>query len=104
MRRNYLAACAAGALLCMSGAAIAQAPFPSKPLRLVVPFSAGGGNDSVARVLADAMAKVLGQPMIVDNRAGAGGNIGTDHVAKATPDGYTILHVANTVVVNPSLY
>ncbi|MES2534863.1 MAG: tripartite tricarboxylate transporter substrate binding protein [Pseudomonadota bacterium] len=82
----------------------AQDKFPSKTVRLVVPFAAGGGNDAVARIMAEAISPLLGQQVIVDNRAGAGGNIGTDHVAKSAPDGYTIAHVANTVVVNPYLY
>lgn len=70
-------------------AAQAQDAWPSRPLRLVVPFAAGGPSDIVARILAPHMANTLGQPVIVDNRAGAGGTTGVDLVAKASPDGYT---------------
>ncbi|EWS66228.1 Argininosuccinate lyase [Hydrogenophaga sp. T4] len=84
--------------------AFSQEKFPSKAMRLIVPFAAGGGNDAVARLLAENMSKRLGQPIVVENRTGAGGNIGTDFVAKAPADGYTLVHVANTVVVNPFLY
>ena len=71
---------------------------------MVVPFAAGGPNDFVARILGPKLAEQWGQPLVVDNRAGAGGNIGTDFVAKAAPDGYTLLLVGMHFVVNPSLY
>lgn len=79
--------------------------YPSKPLRLIVPFSAGGGTDFFARVVATKLSQILGQQVVVDNRAGAGGIIGTDLVAKAQPDGYTLLmgHTG-TLAINPSLY
>ncbi len=95
-----LAGCAALSAL---GAA-AQDKFPSKPLRIIVPFAAGGGNDAVARQVGEALSSILGQPVIVENRPGAGGNIGTDYVAKSPPDGYTMLHGSNGLVVNPYLY
>ena len=77
-------------LLTASSAALAQT-YPEKPVRLVVPFSAGGGVDTVARALAQELAGALGQPMIVDNRPGANGIIGTEYVAKSAADGYTLL-------------
>ena len=79
--------------------------YPSKTIRLIVPFSPGGGTDFFARVVATKLTQVLGQQVVVDNRAGAGGIIGTDLVAKAAPDGYTLLmgHTG-TLAINPSLY
>src|SRR5260370_18603654 len=85
-------------------AAIAQA-YPTKPIRLVVPFPAGGSLDVVARAIGQELTEVWGQPVVVDNRPGAGGNIGADLVAKSAPDGYTILEGAlSTHAVNVSLY
>ncbi len=79
--------------------------FPNRPITLVVPFPAGGGNDALARVVADKMSKPLGQQVVVENRSGAGGTIGTRAVAKAHPDGYTILlSYTGTLAINPSLY
>ena len=79
--------------------------YPSRTIRLIVPFSPGGGTDFFARVVAGKLTQVLGQQVVVDNRAGAGGIIGTDLVAKAAPDGYTLLmgHTG-TLAINPSLY
>ena len=78
--------------------------YPSKPIRLIVGSSAGGGGDTFARVVSQALAGVFNQQIIIDNRAGAGGNIGADLVAKAPPDGYTLLFVFTGHVLNPSLY
>ena len=78
--------------------------FPNKPIRFVVPFPPGGGNDILARALAPKMSEILGQQVVVDNRAGAGGNIGADFVAKSTPDGYTIVIASNQVTMNPWIY
>ena len=86
------------------GCAIAQ-PYPSKPVRMIVPFAPGGGSDLVGRVLAQKLGAALGQQVIVENRAGAGGRIGTEVVAKAPPDGYTLLFATSSVMVTaPALY
>ncbi|HEX2653148.1 MAG TPA: tripartite tricarboxylate transporter substrate binding protein [Xanthobacteraceae bacterium] len=79
--------------------------YPSRPIALVVPYPAGGGVDAMARIVADKLSKALGQQVLVDNRGGGGGNIGTRVVAKAAPDGYTLLlgHTG-TISINPSLY
>lgn len=86
------------------GAACAQA-YPAKPLRFIVPFAPGGGNDVLARVLGSKLSEQLGQQVIIDNRAGAGGIVGSELAAKAPPDGYTVLmgHIG-TLAINPSLY
>jgi len=78
--------------------------YPTKPIRLVVPFPPGGTGDTVARLVVQRWGELLKQPVVVDNRGGAGGNIGIDIVAKATPDGYTIGLFDTALVVNPSLY
>jgi len=95
---------AAGAL---AGGAAAQAEdaYPSRPVRMVVSFSAGGPTDTVARVMGARMAELLGQQFVVENRVGAGGNIGADVVAKSPPDGYTLLMATvSTHAINPGLY
>lgn len=104
-RRTLLAAMAGATLLPgMTLTAHAQA-FPSKTIRLVVAFGPGSGNDTIARELAHPMSEYLGQTVIVENRAGGGGSIGTDVVAKAAPDGYTIgLGTSSQLVMNVGLY
>jgi tripartite-type tricarboxylate transporter receptor subunit TctC len=100
-RFSALACATAAALACaLPVAAQAQAAWPAKTIRFVVPFSAGGANDLLARAAAEGAAKVLGQPVIIDNRPGAGGSLGADLVAKATPDGYTFLISAAGVISN----
>ena len=101
-RRSFLAALA---VLAMADTAPAQESFPDKPIRLVVPFAAGGSTDLVARVVAQAMGDRLGQQMVVENRGGAGGNLGATAVAEADPDGYTILMgTIATHALSASLY
>jgi tripartite-type tricarboxylate transporter receptor subunit TctC len=96
-------ACAGLAML--GGAPAARADgYPDRPVKWIVPFPPGGAMDSIARTLGESMGKQLGTSFIVENRAGAGGNIGAASVARAKPDGYTILIVANGMAVNPALY
>lgn len=104
-RRTVLAMLATAALgAAMSGGASAQ-EFPTKPVTIVVPFSAGGTTDILARILAQSLQAELKQPIVVDNRAGAGGNIGTQAVARAQPDGYTLLlGTVGTHAINAALY
>jgi tripartite-type tricarboxylate transporter receptor subunit TctC len=90
LRREILRAGALGAVLALPGIARAQ-PFPSRPMRIIVPFPAGGASDAQTRAFATALEAVLGQRVLVDNRPGAGGNLGTDAAAKAAPDGYTLV-------------
>jgi tripartite-type tricarboxylate transporter receptor subunit TctC len=101
--RFALARWLAGAALIAASAAAAQ-DYPSHPVRLIVPFAAGGPADIYARILARGLQESMGQPFIVDNRPGAGSIIGTDAVAKSAPDGYTLLLMSNTQTVNESLF
>jgi len=104
-RRLAIAAGAALGLLALAPLSAHAQAYPAKPITIIVPFSAGGATDILARVVGQYMAKDLGQPVIVDNRAGAGGNIGTQAVARATPDGYTLLMgTVGTHAINQSLY
>jgi len=98
-----LAALLAVQSLAMTAPAFAQGDYPSKPIRIIVPFTAGGVVDSIARLVGERLSSKYGQPVIVENRTGAGGSIGTDYVAKAAPDGYTLLCVSPGHVVTPSL-
>ena len=96
---------AAALALCLTGAAFAQDRFPDKPVRFIVPFPPGGGTDALARILGAKLAEQWGQQVIIDNRAGAQGNIGTAAGAKAAPDGYTITFAhQGALVINPHLY
>src|SRR5215468_3994738 len=88
-----------------SAAAVAVQQYPIRPMKVVVPYDAGGPSDIVARTIADKLSISLKQPIVIENRPGAGGNLGTDLVAKAAPDGYTLgLVVSTSLTVNPSLY
>ena len=102
-RRNVLAMLAA---LALAAPLSAQAQdYPNRPIRLVVPFGPGTTTDIIARVYAEALAKPLGQSIVVENKSGAGGNIGTDLVAKAPADGYTlVMGTVGTHAINPGLY
>lgn len=102
VRRFFLCLALAGAL---PFAASAQQAYPNKPVRVIVPFVAGGTTDIFARLIAEKLSQQLGQQFIIDNRGGAGGNIGADAVAKAAPDGYTlVMGTVGTHAINASLY
>ncbi|MFN3658537.1 MAG: Bug family tripartite tricarboxylate transporter substrate binding protein [Pseudolabrys sp.] len=101
-RRSLIAGLSA-ALLARPG--LAQEKYPARPVTLIVPFAPGGSTDVIARVVAEAMRGPLGQPVVVENRAGAGGSVGTAAVARAQPDGYTIgMGTASTLAINPAAY
>ena len=108
MRRRRLPSLLAGLLgaAALAGPAMAQAPaWPTRPVRMIIPYAPGGGADIVGRILGQCMTQGLGQGVVVENRAGAGGTIGTDAAAKAAPDGYTvILHTLSSIVLNNFLY
>ncbi|MGO4304489.1 Bug family tripartite tricarboxylate transporter substrate binding protein [Cupriavidus sp. RAF12] len=96
---------AAGLLLCCAATAGAQQPYPTKPVRMVVAFTAGGTTDILAREVAQQIGQTFGQSVVVENRPGAGGNIGTDFVGRSDPDGYTLLATSvGPVAINPTLY
>lgn len=102
VRRFFLCLALAGVL---PFAASAQQAYPNKPVRVIVPFVAGGTTDIFARLIAEKLSQQLGQQFIIDNRGGAGGNIGADAVAKAAPDGYTlVMGTVGTHAINASLY
>ena len=96
----------AGVLIAALGAVAASAQdYPNRPITLVVPFPPGGSTTIVARIIADKLAESLGQQIVVDNRGGAGGTIGTKAVSRSTPDGYTIvLGYTGTLAIGPTLY
>src|SRR5947208_16625883 len=88
-----------------SGPARAQDSYPNKTITLIIPFAAGGSTDVIGRLVADGLRTVLGQSIVVDNRGGAGGAVGTAAIAKAAPDGYTIgMGTASTLAINPATY
>ncbi len=104
-RRTALATLVAALAALAPAAGFAQTAWPSKPVRIVVPFAAGGTTDILARALAPELQRVFGQPFVVDNKPGAGGNIGAAEVAKAAPDGHTLLMgTVGTHAINPALY
>ena len=108
VKANLAVLCSVAAIALFSQSVQAQpsqtAGFPNRPIRLVVPFAAGSGTDLIARAFAPKWAEALGQPVLIDNRAGASGNIGTEFAARATPDGYTLLFASNNFAINPALF
>lgn len=104
-RRHWLALAASALALAAATPALAQPEFPSKPIRLVVPFTPGGVTDTGARVVAERLGARLGQQVVIENRPGASGNIGTQSVATAAPDGHTlVLGFDGTLVINPHVF
>ena len=104
MTRTIAVAIAAAVLVCAVTPAAAQT-YPTRPIRMIVPFAPGGNVDINARAVAPGLGQLLGQQVIVDNRAGAGGTIGTDAVAKSAPDGYTLLMASSSIMTNgPAVY
>ena len=102
---RWLNRLAAGALSAAFAVGVSAQVYPTKPIRIVVPFPAGGTTDVLARAAAQKLTETLGQPAVVDNRPGAGGNIGAELVAKSSPDGYTLLMgTVGTHAINPGLY
>jgi tripartite-type tricarboxylate transporter receptor subunit TctC len=99
-----LAACAALFALALAAAPASAAGYPDKPVKIIVPFAAGGPTDVMARLLAQKLSEKLGQQFYIENLAGAGGNIGTANAARSAGDGYTILVASSSYVVNPTLY
>jgi tripartite-type tricarboxylate transporter receptor subunit TctC len=88
----------------LTGVAHAQEPYPSRPLKFSLPFPPGGGTDLLGRLLAERLSASLGQPVVTENRGGAGGNVGAEAAARSAPDGYTIVLVAPSLAISPTLY
>src|SRR3712207_158307 len=107
LRRRHAIGLLLGVGACLaSGAALAQpAAYPTRPVRVIVPFTPGGTTDIFARLVGEKLSQSLGQQFVIENRGGAGGNIGADAVAKAEPDGYMlVMGTVGTHAINPSLY
>ncbi len=103
--RSILSACVLSMLGVVStGSALAQTNYPDKPLRFVVPYPPGGGTDVIARIVQDRFQALLGQPIIIDNKGGAGGSVGSELAARAAPDGYTVLFTLSSHTINPAIY
>src|SRR5262245_52893101 len=103
MRQSRFVFAVAFAACTLASPVLAQ-PYPSKPIRVVVPFAAGGAVDQLARIVSAKLQDAVGQPVVVENRAGAGGTTGANDVAKAAPDGYTILQNTNGQAISPAIY
>ena len=103
LRPRALAAASAVMLAALGGTALAQTAYPSRPITIVVPYPAGGSNDTFARQVAKELGDQLKQPVIIDNRPGASGNTGTGQVAKAAPDGYTLVAVSSSMTTNAAV-
>jgi tripartite-type tricarboxylate transporter receptor subunit TctC len=92
-------------LLCsLCACAAAQEPYPSRPVRFILPFPPGGGTDILGRLIAERLSAQLGQPVVTENRGGAGGNVGAEAAARSSPDGYTLVLAAPSLAISPSLY
>jgi len=104
IRRNFLVSAVGAALAPLAFPALAQSGWPARPVRLVVPFPPGGLIDNMARLIGPRLAQALGQPVVIDNKPGAGGNIGAAEVARATADGYTLLMASPPLTISPALY
>src|SRR5512143_893217 len=104
-RRTFLVVAGVVAVALAAGTSPAAADYPDQPIRLVVPFPAGGGADNLARMIMPRVAQALGVPIVIENKPGAGGNVGAEFVARAAPDGYTLLYGTNgTHAINETLY
>jgi tripartite-type tricarboxylate transporter receptor subunit TctC len=103
-RRRFLHLAASAAALPLLAQSAGAQVYPTQPVRIVVAFAAGSGSDILARLMAQWLTERLGQPFVVENRPGAGGNVGTESVVKAAPDGYTLLKVVPANTVNDTLY
>src|SRR5688572_13026930 len=101
--RQWAGAICAASLLAVSCPVAAQS-YPTKPVRVVIPFGAGGSTDVLIRIVANKLPETLGQQVVIDNRTGAGGLIGTETVAKSNPDGYTLLGTGSPHAIFPNLY
>ena len=103
-RRRFIGTAASAAGLVVAPRLSSAQAYPNRPIRVIVPFAAGGPSDIIARIVADALHSRLGQTVVIDNRAGGGANIGIGAAARAEPDGYTLLITTSAFVINPSLY
>ena len=109
IRHRFRIAAVAALIFCVPLVATAQQPaatsdWPTKPIRFVVPYPPGGGTDIIARIVQERLSAALGQPIVIENRGGAAGNIGTEVAAKSAPDGYTFLFTLSSHTINPAVY